>query len=171
MVWQQPKSKKHGWDLWFSWWLLLSCCCRSLGFLCHVYLQVDADVSEKHAVSIFRDWSDKAGTYRAYVGPEEQGLREWSQSEGGNIGTGSRPRGSLQGDYKEGAGYGVKKSPLQGSPQGIANERFPWSTEGEAILPIDIIGMELLYKPSTSLPCQITLAAETHLAVRDFLWN
>jgi hypothetical protein len=54
--------------------------------------------------------------YRAYVGPEEQGLREWSQSEGGNIGTGSRPIGSLQGDYKEGAEYGVKKSPFQGSP-------------------------------------------------------
>jgi hypothetical protein len=28
--------------------------CRSLGFWCRVDLQVDADVSEKHAVSIFR---------------------------------------------------------------------------------------------------------------------
>jgi hypothetical protein len=36
----------------------LSCCCRGLGFWCHMYLQVDADVSEKHAVSIFRCWSD-----------------------------------------------------------------------------------------------------------------
>jgi hypothetical protein len=26
------------------------------------YLQVNADVSKKHAVSIFRGWSDKAGT-------------------------------------------------------------------------------------------------------------
>jgi hypothetical protein len=29
-------------------------CCRSLGFWRRVYLQVDADVSEKHSVSIFR---------------------------------------------------------------------------------------------------------------------
>jgi hypothetical protein len=34
--------------------LWISCCYRSLGFWRHLYLQVDADVSEKHAVSIFR---------------------------------------------------------------------------------------------------------------------
>jgi hypothetical protein len=37
------------------------CCCRSLGFWHRVDLQVNADVSEKHAVSIFRGWSDKTG--------------------------------------------------------------------------------------------------------------
>jgi hypothetical protein len=46
------------------------CCCRNLGFWHRVDLQVDADVWEKHAVSIFRGWSDKARKQRAYIGPE-----------------------------------------------------------------------------------------------------
>jgi hypothetical protein len=33
----------------------LSCCCRGLGCWRRVYTQVDADDSEKHAVSIPRD--------------------------------------------------------------------------------------------------------------------
>jgi hypothetical protein len=41
-----------------------------------VDLQVDADVSEKHADSIFRGSSDKIGKQRAYIGLEEIGLRE-----------------------------------------------------------------------------------------------
>jgi hypothetical protein len=36
-----------------------------LGLWRDVYLQVDADVSEKHTVSIFRGWSDKEGKQRS----------------------------------------------------------------------------------------------------------
>jgi hypothetical protein len=74
-----------------------------------VYLQVDADISEKHAVSIFRGSSDEAGKCRSYIEPEEQGLRAGSQSEEGNMGTGRGPIGSLQEGYREGVGCGVRK--------------------------------------------------------------
>jgi hypothetical protein len=44
-----------------------------------------------------------------FVGPEEQGLRAGSQSEGGNIETGCGPIGSFQEGYRDGAGCGVRK--------------------------------------------------------------
>jgi hypothetical protein len=44
--------------------------------------------------------------------PEEQGMREGSQSEGGNMGTGCGPIGSRQAGYKEGAVCGVNKNAL-----------------------------------------------------------
>jgi hypothetical protein len=45
----------------------------------------------------------------AYIGPVQQGLREGSQSEKGNMGTGCGPIGSLQAGYREGAGCGVEE--------------------------------------------------------------
>jgi hypothetical protein len=60
--------------------------CWSLGFWRRVDLQVDAYVSEKHAVSIFRGLSDTAGKYRAYVGRDEQGLEGRVSIRGGNEG-------------------------------------------------------------------------------------
>jgi hypothetical protein len=39
------------------------------------------------------------------MGPEERGLRAGSQSEGGNMGTGCGPIGSLQEGYREGARF------------------------------------------------------------------
>jgi hypothetical protein len=53
------------WD--FRFWRRLSCCCRSLGFCRRVYLQVVADVSAKHAVSIFRGWR-----WREHVSPKSR---------------------------------------------------------------------------------------------------
>jgi hypothetical protein len=44
-----------------------------------------------------------------HIGPEEQGLREGSRSERGNVGTGCGPIGSLQEGYREGAGCGMRK--------------------------------------------------------------
>jgi hypothetical protein len=51
----------------------------------------------------------EAGKYRSSVGPEEQGVREGSQLEGGNMGTGCRPTGSLQAGYCKGTGHGVEE--------------------------------------------------------------
>jgi hypothetical protein len=48
------------WDLRLSRWLL-TCRRRGIGFWRHMYLQFDADFSEKHTVSIFSGWSAKAG--------------------------------------------------------------------------------------------------------------
>jgi hypothetical protein len=73
----------------------------------YVYLQVNADVLEKHAVSIFRGWSDRTGKQRAYIGPEEQGLRAGSQREG--IWEQCGPVVSLWEGCSEGAAYGVRK--------------------------------------------------------------
>jgi hypothetical protein len=46
---------------------------------------------------------------RTYIGPEKQGLREGSQSEGGNMGTGCGPIESLQAGYRDGVGMEWKK--------------------------------------------------------------
>jgi hypothetical protein len=43
------------------------------------------------------------GNKSAYTGPEGQGLREGSQSEGGNMGTGCGPIGSHQAPKTTGA--------------------------------------------------------------------
>jgi hypothetical protein len=41
---------------------------------------------------------------RAYIGPEDQGLKEGGQSEGGNMGPGCRPIRSLEAGYREEVG-------------------------------------------------------------------
>jgi hypothetical protein len=51
----------------------------------------------------------KQGSRGVFIGPEEQGLRTGSQSEGGNMGTGWEPIGSLQEGCWEGAGCGVRE--------------------------------------------------------------
>jgi hypothetical protein len=52
-------------------------------------------------------------TRQAYIGPEEQGLREASQLEGGNMGTGCGPIRSLWAVYREGAGCALPLQPLK----------------------------------------------------------
>jgi hypothetical protein len=42
-----------------------------------------------------------------YIGPEEQGLSAESQSEGGNMGTGCLPIGSLQEDHRKLLNVGI----------------------------------------------------------------
>jgi hypothetical protein len=44
----------------------------------------------------------RQGSRRVFIGPEHQELRAGSQSEGGNMGIGCRPLGSLQEGYREG---------------------------------------------------------------------
>jgi hypothetical protein len=51
----------------------------------------------------------RQGSRRVFIGPEHQELWAGSQSEGGNMGTGCRPLGSLQEGYREGVEHGVRK--------------------------------------------------------------
>jgi hypothetical protein len=91
-----------------------------------VDLQVDADVSEKHADSIFRGSSDKIGKQRAYIGLEEIGLREEANQREGILN--------------------------RMCPESSLLVHFPYSLPLHGSLP-SVLALHVLYKPTTSLLC------------------
>jgi hypothetical protein len=112
----------------------------------------NASISEEHSISIFKAEVTMLGS---------GGLRETGKSETTNMEKGSGPKGGLQ--VAEGGGSVESKEknrPFSELPEGVsilveslfpfpqvANERLPWPTQEEAILPVNVVGLELnLYR-------------------------